>query len=58
MVGANEVTGAMVNILGVLFGVYNGMFYSIISSISAKFVPKIFNVVTMASSIQNIINFN
>jgi hypothetical protein len=47
--GAPELIGAKVNILRVLFGVFswnfNGIFYSIISSISSNFVLKIFNVV-------------
>jgi hypothetical protein len=47
--GTLKLIGAMVYILGVLFGVlfwsFNGIFYSIISSISSNFVLKIFNVV-------------
>jgi hypothetical protein len=43
--GGNELIGATGDILRVLFGVLNGISYSIISSISSKLVQKIFNVV-------------
>jgi hypothetical protein len=43
--GGNELIGATSDILRVLFGVLNGISYSIISSISSKLIQKIFNVV-------------
>ena len=45
ILGGNELIGAMDDFLRVLFGVLNGISYSIISLISSIFVQKILNVV-------------